>query len=213
MTRMLRWAKAPTMVTVLAVIAGCSGEAPPADVAESAPPAEALSTPAPEQLAFWDRFLPHCGMAYRGQISDVTPYYAPGLEGRDIVMHVVSCTDEALHIAMHLDDNRSRNWIITQVGGTIRLKHDHRNEDGTEEEITQYGGDAPRPGLSHRQIFPADSHTASILPDRADNFWFMDFLDEVTFQYGVHWPRFGHSVRMEFDLSTPIDPPPLPWGY
>ncbi len=218
------WRSILPLLLILAVAACGSEDGVPDD---SSPPAPALSTDAagpegvgapegpipPEQDAFWARWLPHCGKAYSGAISDVTPYYRDGVVGREMVMHVLECGEGRIHAAFHIDDNRSRNWILTRVGGTIRLKHDHRHEDGTEEEITQYGGDAPVPGLPHRQIFPADAHTAGILPDRADNFWFFDFLDDETLQYGVHWPRFGHSIRIEFDLSTEVPVPPLPWGY
>lgn len=166
-----------------------------------------------EQQAFWDRMGSLCGQAFAGEVSDVTEYYREALVGRELIAHGVSCEDERIHVALHVDGDRSRNWILTIVDGTIRLKHDHRHADGTEEDISQYGGDAPVPGLPHRQIFPADAHTAEILPARADNFWFMDFVDEDTFQYGVHWPKHGHSVRLSFDLSNPVEPPSLPWGY
>ncbi len=167
----------------------------------------------PEQEAFWSALAAHCGQAYEGEISDVTPYYRDGVVGRRAVIHVFDCSDDRIHVPFHLDDNASRNWILTRVDGTLRLKHDHRNPDGTEEEISQYGGDAPVPGLATRQIFPADAHTARILPERSDNFWFLDFVDEDTLQYGVHWPTAGHSIRFSFDLSRPVDPPPAPWGY
>ncbi len=167
----------------------------------------------PEQQAFWLKLNGFCGQAFAGQVSDVTEYYREALVGRELVAHGVSCDEARIHIALHVDGDRSRNWILTIVDGTIRLKHDHRHRDGTEEEISQYGGDAPVPGLSQRQIFPADAHTAEILPRRSDNFWFMDFVDDDTFHYGVHWPRYGHSVRLAFDLSRPVAPPPSPWGY
>ncbi len=191
------------------------GTPPSEDAATSTAqePAGASSGLPPEQEAFWARFAAYCGGAYGGTVSDVTPYYRAGLEGRALVMHVLECSDDRIHAALHENDDRSRNWILTRVGGTIRLKHDHRHEDGSEDTVTQYGGDAPVPGLAHRQIFPADAHTAAILPDRADNFWFFDFVDDQTLQYGVHWPKFGHSVRLEFDLSTPVEAPPRPWGY
>ncbi|TVQ31470.1 MAG: hypothetical protein EA370_12895 [Wenzhouxiangella sp.] len=171
------------------------------------------SAPVPEQDAFWARMESLCGQAFPGRISDVTPYYASVAEAESFVMHVMSCSDERIHVPFHVDDNHSRNWILTRSDGTIRLKHDHRNPDGSEEHISQYGGDAPTPGLATRQIFPADAHTASILPERDDNFWFFDFVDEHTLQYGVHWPRHGHSIRIEFDLSSPTSVPPRPWGY
>jgi hypothetical protein len=168
--------------------------------------------PAPEQEEFWAALRAHCGNAYAGQLSDATAYYRERVAG-DAVLHFLECDDDRIHIPFHMGENRSRNWILTRAGGTIRLKHDHRHADGTEEEISQYGGDAPRPGLPTRQIFPADEHTARILPERADNFWFFDFVNDSTLHYGVHWPTAGHSIRFEFDLSRPVPPPPRPWGY
>lgn len=186
------------------------------DTGEQRPPASATSPAgglAPEQEAFWTKLQAHCGKAYPGSVSDVTEYYRAGLEGRVLVAHVRECTPERIHIALHENDDRSRNWILTRAAGTLRLKHDHRHQDGTEDSITQYGGDAPVPGLPERQIFRADEHTARILPLRADNFWFLHFVDDRTLHYGVHWPTMGHSVRLAFDVSTPIAPPPAPWGY
>ncbi len=203
------------ILLVLSLVASCAE--PPDDAipgetpAEAAPP-DGASLP-PEQEAFWARLLEHCGNAYRGEVVDHTPYYASAAAYSEVVAHFRECSEDRIHIPMHMDQDRSRNWILTRVGGTIRLKHDHRHADGSEEEITQYGGDAPVPGLSHRQIFPADAHTARILPERGDNFWFMDFMDDETFAYGVHWPEQGHSIRIHFDLSTPVPTPPDPWGY
>jgi hypothetical protein len=196
------------VIVVAAGLIGC-GRAPEAD--PGAP--DTATGIAPEQEAFWDRLQEHCGRAYSGTVDDVTEYYRPGLEGKALVAHVRECTADRIHIALHENGDRSRNWILTKVGGTLRLKHDHRHEDGTEDDITQYGGDAPGPGLPERQIFRADEHTAQILPLRSDNFWFFHFVDDRTLHYGVHWPTMGHSVRLAFDLSTPIEAPPPPWGY
>lgn len=169
---------------------------------------------APEQEAFWERLTEHCGNAYAGDVADVTPYYEGALDYDRLVAHWRECGENRIHIAVHVDDDRSRNWLLTREAGTILLKHDHRHEDGTEEEFTQYGGFAPPPGLPHRQVFHADEHTGQLYPERSDNFWFMHFRDEEEiFAYGVHWPKHGHSIRREFDLSTPVDAPPDPWGY
>ncbi len=176
--------------------------------------AGSASSQLPEaQRVFWERLQAHCGRAYEGKLSDVTPYYDDATEAGTLRMYIMDCQDDRIHIPYYEDDNRSRNWILTTTDGTIRLKHDHRQPDGSEDEISQYGGDAPTPGLETRQIFPADDHTAKILPKRADNFWFFDFIEPDTLQYGVHWPKYGHSIRLEFDLSKPIETPPRPWGY
>jgi hypothetical protein len=199
---MLRYGMAASFLLLFCLLAGTSH-------ADSKP----LDQLQPEQRAFWQQLESLCGQAFGGRVDDVTDYYRDALVGRELVAHGVSCSDGRIHVALHVDDDRSRNWTLTIVDGSIRLKHDHRHRDGAEEEISQYGGDAPAPGLPQRQIFPADAHTADILPERADNFWFMDFVDDDTFHYGVHWPKHGHSVRLAFDLSRPVTPPPLPWGY
>lgn len=201
----------------LLLIAACEGpdasslpatqDSNPGSAAESA-----TSAPPPEQDAFWASLQSHCGSAYEGRLSDATPHYEGLAEGRPVI-HFRDCTDDRIHVAFHLDDDASRNWIVTRVEGTLRLKHDHRHPDGTEDEITQYGGDASVPGLATRQIFPADAHTAEILPERFDNFWFLDFVDAGTLEYGVHWPTMGHSVRFSFDLSQTVETPPTPWGF
>jgi hypothetical protein len=199
------------LIVFSALIAACSG--PSADKSGEATDVKkpAFELPA-EQNAFWANIRQHCGNAYDGRLADATPHYQ-GFSAERITIHFRNCPDTLTHISLHLDDNHSRNLIITNMRGALRLKHDHRNSDGTEEEITQYGGDAPKPGLETRQIFMADNHTAHILPERADNFWFLDLMDENTLAYGVHWPKHGHSIRMEFDLLNPVDPPPAPWGY
>ena len=205
------------LATLLVVGAGCGADVPEVDEGDRAPsgeaaPPEETESLAPEQEEFWASLEGHCGNAYRGRVSDATQYYAEMLEGADQVAHFFDCGPERIHVALHVNDDRSRNWILTREGNTLRLKHDHRNPDGSEEEISQYGGDAPRPGLSRRQIFPADDHTARILPERDDNFWFLDLVDAETLHYGVHWPREGHSIRLEFDLSDPVDVTPPPPG-
>lgn len=204
-------ARSPRLLAGLLVAVGIACESP-------APPGESDSAAAPGALssegeAFWAALTTHCGQAYAGRLADATPYYSASLGGRAPVIHFLRCSDTLMHVAFHLDDDRSRNWILTRAGGTIRLKHDHRLEDGTEDSITQYGGDAPRPGLPTRQIFQADSHTATILPLRRDNFWFLDLVKAGTLEYGVHWPRLGHSVRFAFDLTRPVPAPPPPWGF
>jgi hypothetical protein len=214
----------PFLLLLALFLGGCDApDAPPArDAAgepgggaalEAAHADEGDRALAPEQQAFWATLTALCGQAFEGELRDATAHYAPGVEGREARIHVMDCQEDRIHVPFHLDDDRSRNWILTRERGTLHLSHDHRNADGSEEEISRYGGPAPVPGLATRQIFQADGHTARILPDRADNFWFLDFVEPGALEYGVHWPRYGHSIRFRFDLTRPIAPLPRPWGY
>lgn len=203
------------LVVQLASLAACNGQADTdlADAGQEEPAKDQNTELATEQQAFWQTLAGHCGNAYAGRVADYTPHYADVAEVDRMVLHIRECSDELIHTSLHMDGDHSRNLLLTRVDGTLQLKHDHRNPDGSEEEITRYGGMAPRPGLPERQIFEADEHTAEILPERFDNFWFMHFMDEQTFAYGVHWPKHGPSIRLEFDLSKSVEEPPAPWGY
>jgi hypothetical protein len=192
--------------------AAAAAAAPGLIINETSPDTVSAQQLSPEQEAFWQNIREHCGSGFGGRLADATPYYQ-GIGDASITIHIRNCNDTLTHISLHIGDNHSRNLMLTRSGGILRLKHDHRNRDGSEEEITQYGGDAPAPGLETRQIFLADEHTANILPQRSDNFWFLDLMDEQTLAYGVHWPKYGHSIRLEFDLSVPVEHPPAPWGY
>jgi hypothetical protein len=59
-------------------------------------------------------------------------------------MHVRTCSENALRIPFHVGDDHSRTWVITRTENGLRLKHDHRHEDGSEDAVTQYGGDSRR---------------------------------------------------------------------
>ena len=128
----------PALGLLLILSVACTGGDGPETEFEYAPEeAAAELTLAPEQAAFWENVQQLCGNAYRGVLADATPYYHGSAADR-IVIHVRNCTETLTHISLHMDDDHSRNLMLTKADGTLRLKHDHRNEDGTEEDITQY---------------------------------------------------------------------------
>ncbi|GIS81283.1 MAG: hypothetical protein CM1200mP14_28490 [Gammaproteobacteria bacterium] len=128
------------------------------------------------------------------------------------------CTCESarrpfVRIPFHVGNDHSRTWVISRQADGLRLKHDHRHEDGTEDEITQYGGDTTSPGSRSRQDFPADAHTASLVPTATDHIWSLEINAGRTFLYSLRNQITGRRVRLEFNLTEPIETlPPAPWG-
>lgn len=178
-------------------LTGCDPEATPDRTPEAAP----FDLPA-EQEAFWTSLQGLCGMAFQG--TDAEPLR---------VMHVRQCFPGEIRIPLHVDDDRSRTWIVTREPDGLRLKHDHRHADGTEEEITQYGGDTREPGSTAAQEFWADDFTGELVPGAGNNIWTMEVHSGERFasqlvRTGEEW-----VVRWEFDLTAPVEPPPAPWGY
>lgn len=151
----------------------------------------------------------HCGKAYAGRIIDPQPADSAML-GQALVMHVRGCGD-TVRVPFHVGTDRSRTWVFTKTAASVRLKHDHRHEDGSEDRVTQYGGDAGPDGTALRMAFAADSFTAALLPASRTNVWTVE-VTPTQFVYQLTRTGSDRRFRVEFDLTKPIAVPPAPWG-
>ncbi|MFN2317372.1 MAG: hypothetical protein ABR551_02605 [Gemmatimonadales bacterium] len=195
----------------------------------------ACSEAPPEESAqdvFWANLQALCGQAFPG-----TPVEFP--EGdttfitRELIAHVRSCTADEIRIPFHVGEDRSRTWVLTRTADGIRLKHDHRHEDGSEDAVTQYGGETSDwagylarnteavrqevgspsgAGEAGKQEFPADAHTAEVIPDAVSNIWTVEVEPGRHYAYGLRRVGTDRRFRIEFDLTRPVAVPPAPWG-
>lgn len=176
----------------------------------------AAPAPAPlphaEQEAFWSALQRLCGQAHAGRIVEGSPTDT-AFAGKALVMHVRECSPGEIRIPFHVGENRSRTWVLTRSDAGLRLKHDHRHEDGTEDEITQYGGDTSGAGSATRQEFPADAFTADMLPAAATNVWTVEVVPGERFAYALRREGTDRRFRVEFDLTRQVPAPPAPWGF
>jgi hypothetical protein len=97
----------------------------------------------------------------------------------------------------------------------LRLKHDHRHQDGSEDAVTQYGGDTVDAGTAQRQAFPADAASKAMflregLAVSVDNTWAIELVPGRSFTYELTRPN-GRLFRVEFDLTSTVAAPPPPW--
>jgi hypothetical protein len=173
-------------------------------------PAVAAETPA--QVEFWNRLRALCGQAFEGKVVEGTAPSDAAFKDQRMVMHVRACSDNEIRIPFHVGADRSRTWVITRTPAGLRLKHDHRHADGSEDKVTQYGGDTAAAGTAGRQDFPADAFTAQLIPAAATNIWTLIVEPGKLFGYGLRREAEGRRFRVEFDLTKPVEAPPAPWG-
>ena len=128
-------------------------------------------------------------------------------------MHVRECFDNEIRVPFHVGEDRSRTWIFTRTADGLRLKHDHRHEDGSEDEVTQYGGDTADQGNAMLQEFRADAFTAGLIPEAATNVWTVEIHPGHMYAYALRREGTDRRVRVEFDLMNPVAAPPTPWGW
>ena len=179
------------------------------------------------QDAFWQALSSHCGKAFAGRmVSDEAP--DADMRGAAMVMHVRECSSARIAVPFHVQRadgswDRSRTWLLTRTATGLRLKHDHRHEDGKPDAMTLYGGDTAAPGTASAQEFPVDAESIALF--RAEgrnvsvtNVWRVEVTPagsaQARFAYQLlRQPPNARNFRVEFDLTRPIAAPPAPWGH
>lgn len=159
---------------------------------------------------FWNNLQAHCGKAYEGTLA--LPEEDKDFGGKKLVMHVRSCSDTEIKIPFFVGEDRSRTWILTYENDRIALKHDHRHEDGTEDDVNYYGGITTNSGKIDVQIFSADADTQRMIPGAATNVWWIT-IDETTFTYNLRRLDTERVFKVVMDLTKPIETPEAPWGW
>ena len=101
------------------------------------------------QRAFLKNISTHCGQTYQGTV--VFPAEpAPPFKDARLLMLVQQCGPTEWRIPFWVGEDKSRTWVLTPTGEGLLFKHDHRHEDGTPDEVTNYGGMADAAKFSRR---------------------------------------------------------------
>ena len=169
-------------------------------------------TEKPAQDIFFETLSSHCGKGFSGKLVSNDEADAD-LADQPMQMKVGPCSDTEIRVPFHVGENRSRTWVITRTDSGLRLKHRHGHEDGTEDAVSQYGGDTSEMGISTRQEFPVDDFSIALfLKEGLDvsitNVWAIDLTSEI---YAYELRRENRHFRVEFDLNNPVENVPDPW--
>ena len=173
-----------------------------------------IPRPADPQGQFWQNLQALCGRAYPGRVTTTEPGDRQ-LAAARLVLHVFRCTPDTVRIAFHASQDASRVWLVTRTAGGLGFTHIHRNQDGTEEVRSGYGGDTRSPGSARRQLFPANARTRALfrredIAAAGNNVWSLDLVPGRMLAYAIDRP--GRHLRIEFDLVRQVRPPGPAWG-
>jgi hypothetical protein len=168
----------------------------------------------PSQDQFYARLRALCGQAFEGRV--VTGDAADSeMAAARLVIQIRTCSDGELRIPFHVGNDHSRTWVIGRTATGLRLRHEHRPQDGAAAAVTDYGGDTIAPGNPRRQEFPADQASRDLfvrenIPASITNVWAIEIVPGHLLAYELRRP--GRFFRAEFDLTRPARAPPPPWG-
>jgi|TARA_R110002073_G_scaffold20483_4_gene73261 hypothetical protein len=155
----------------------------------------------------------YCGQAFEGHVTSDDPRDADWA-AETLTVHFRDCSNVQLRIPLHVGDDRSRTWIISRETDGLRLQHDHRHEDGSEDAVSMYGGSTETPPADGRAQFPADEFSKNLferegLAVSVTNVWTIALTD-TSLTYALDRPE--RHFEVSFDLTHPVDAPPAAWG-
>ncbi|NNF13250.1 MAG: hypothetical protein HKN72_08505 [Gemmatimonadetes bacterium] len=162
-------------------------------------------------MVFWEELQELCGQAFEGRLVESEPPDST-FGASSLVMHAHYCDIAEVRIGFHVGEDRSRTWVITPTAAGLELRHDHRHEDGSADDITMYGGESLGTGTASAQDFPADQRTAELVPEAEQNVWTLRLHPDSVFVYALRREGSDRRFRVDFDLTSPVSQRPLPWG-
>jgi len=205
---------AGALAAVAVLAAACAGAASAPPGAASSGEVAAAALPAAQE-AWWQGLRSLCGQAFAGTLAVGDPTLDVDFAAQPLAMEVRRCGETRIEVPFHVGDDRSRTWVVTRTAAGLWLAHDHRHADGSEDDVTLYGGHTAEPGTATAQHFPADERSRRLfvehgLPQSVTNVWSVEVVPGERFSY--HLRRPGRHVQVDFDLARPIPPPPPPWA-
>ncbi len=188
-----------------------------ANPVRSAP--ESASPAVDPRQALFDRLTALCGQAFAGKVLVDRPQSngPNAFVDQPLIMHVRECNEQEIRIPFHVGADHSRTWVLTRTVDGLRLKHDHRKPDGSDDPVTMYGGDTAGNGSADRQEFPVDAFSRRMFTREGmtvsnSNVWAIEVEAGLRFVYELSRTDQDRLFRVGFDLTRPVAAPPAPWG-
>lgn len=164
---------------------------------------------------WWANLQELCGNAYEGSLGHADEGYDL-LDGSEVtIAHFRECDEDTIKIPFHIETapgewDRSRTWVLFKHEHDIELRHDHRLEDGSEDEgNTWYGGFSMNEGTTraHEFLYPPRTQELGVPMG-----WRIIARPDREFVYGTI--RDGQwTFRVDFDVTKEVEAPPAPWGH
>jgi hypothetical protein len=161
--RRYRNRRGAAVVAALALLTACGGKS-------EAAVEPAGTTPDSARNAFFDALGERCGEEYPGRAivaPDSDEVFHPAYLG----MRIDGCSDTMLRIALLVDGDDSRTWVIERSDEGLLFTHEHRQEDGTLYENSGWGGWATDQGTALFQHFPDHRRDPERVPEAGRSHW------------------------------------------
>ena len=153
--------------------------------------------------SFYDKLQGYCGRQLPGVVLYPTGKEAP-FQGLEITMMVEACSTKEIRMPIQVGPKIYRTLILGQDKNGYTLRHENKRADGTQAEISMYGGQTNGTNDSYLLLFPADGYSRQLLGAELNYAWSLAFnSDKSTLSYMIE--NDGKlTLQIDFDLTHPV---------
>jgi hypothetical protein len=164
--------------------------------------------PAAAQRAFFENLRGFCGQTFGGR-TILAPAEDRTFEPSRLYMVVAECEADEIRVPFIVGDDASRTWIFQMRDDRLTFFHRHLRPDGTEYEVSGFGGHASEHGTATFQSFP-DLWATEATPAAEHRIWRLR-IDEPNRLFVYYLDRGGQpAYRLVFWLGPPSPLPATP---
>jgi len=118
-----------------------------------------------------------------------------------IWLEVAQCNQKEIRMPIYINEKIYRTLILSQDQSNYILRHENKRSDGTQAEISMYGGQTDGKKDAFLLLFPADGYSRQLLGAELNYAWSLAFTsDKSTLSYMIE-NNGKLTLQIDFDLS------------
>jgi hypothetical protein len=161
------------------------------------------SVATPVTSSFYQQLKMHCGQKLTGVVLYPSGKEAP-FQGMPIWLELVACSDKEIRMPIYINQKIYRTLVLSQDKTHYTLRHENKRPDGTQAEISMYGGQTTGKTDNYLLLFPADGYSRQLLGAELNYAWSLGFnSDKSTLSYMIE--NDGKlTLQIDFDFNQPV---------
>jgi hypothetical protein len=166
--------------------------------------ATARPDPVADQRAFFEHLRALCGRTFGGR-TILAPVDDRTFEPARLYMIVEECAGDEIRVPFIVDGDASRTWVFQMREDGLTFFHEHVRPDGTEHDVSGFGGHASAEGSPTFQSFP-DFWATDETPPAERRVWRLR-MDHENDLFVYYLDRGGlPAYRLVFYMGPPSPP-------
>jgi hypothetical protein len=160
--------------------------------------------PSKAETSFYQQLKQHCGQKLNGEVLYPTGKEAP-FRGMPIWLELEKCSDKEIRMPININQKIYRTLILSQDKTNFTLRHENKRADGTQAEISMYGGQTADIKDTYLLLFPADGYSRQLLGAELNYAWSLAFNSDKSILSYMIENNGKLTLQIDFSLTKPLD--------